>query len=41
VRIPGCLSDDDLMRASLYVHEGVEIEMVAESVLPLEAGLTQ
>ena len=41
VRIPGCLSDDDLMRASLYVHEGVEIEMVAESVLPLEVGLTQ
>ena len=31
LRIPFCLSDDDLMKASMYVHEGVEIEMISET----------
>jgi hypothetical protein len=38
LRIPSCLPDEDVIQASLYVHEGVELELVCE---PCFAGLRQ
>lgn len=41
LRIPNCLSDEDVVQASMYVHEGVELELVSEAVFGgREAGLS-